>query len=1354
MIDNAQIGYSNNGNDNKNQKIKKLKPNLFNKMKRREIDGINRCITQLKLLNENDKLNINIIEGYLPKEIQYIDKKDRELPIYNLYEKSKYLSQIILYKIINKLNGNIDNLSKKCIMILLDCSLYIKDEKKIFNMLILCALTMALHSLNICYSIGLFGDDKFKIILKQYEEKHSLSNLQLVYECLMLKRYRCNLASVIDFAIDSKLFNNSNESSNKNFYERYPERIIYLITDGLDEKLFLVKEWEKKLNDNNNIGFGFIFNLPNKIKEILNDKIPSFLLDLTNNNIVKEDKYIETFFSEEYSFNINNAKNNENLDNNENQYEYEEYEDKREEEEEEEEEEEDADEIMPDKKDINLLLDMWNKFKSQKIENFRATIINSENDNLDIKTICILSNDFAELICRFNSYNNEEKYNSINDSYFDELIIDDSFFSNNFSFLDEQPYISINNKYNSNIIPINESKENEEFRSYLNENKGKIKNYELNEFEKNFYQSKIYNYFFFEIPKEITLRKSLENIFIPNKASQKVLSTSGSDIDINAFFIHYLSKDPEPLFYLEEKGGYIRKYSLTIIIDSSKSCFNTFNRNHTIETIKYLFRSLQFIEIPCLNVIISTKNIPEILCSHLSSKQVLKKGSDFWSSLMKSLSHSKQNTSLSSCLEISYYLNREREDYTNYIFVLTDGMFNNEEKEKVINYIYKCNQYDIKIFGVGVGFYPYNIKNIFQYIIYSKNPRKLIDSISYFFDRNIKVNKDIMTPLFIENQKDLINIIGNLLYIEKNTLTKLKDELNNNIIIEYCSFDKFNAPTDTRFMKNIFEGLNDPNLQLVKPGTLNGQKVLIVMLWSCKLNPEENKKIDPKYLYESAYINNPIDKRFCVEKAIKSLGGGMKVVINYKDAIDELCSTEKKKCPYYAVWIISGTDKCQLPDENADPNLLDQFMEVIDEYSKKGGSLVLFGESDPLFFQVNLFLKEHEFPTLKGKVKTKLRLCGNHKGMNILKGDETGKLENNKLFNLVGSINYCSISKKNKSNFPLVQRPSLGFNLFEIYEGETISYAEDNTDIFPFNKFAIDSEGGISILYYCGIEGHGDVIVDGGFTKCFLSMTEKGTYRYLQNLAGFTSRTECNFNKLVLPKKMNYTIKEIKAPIKIFKRNIFILDSEKFLDSSSISIVFSRIKDNYSKGDIIFMANTEKYKINITDLEKMKYFEPDLNFDNNKIINEINNFEKGLYNRIYVLDIGEQISENYKFGDLLLLNHNLNNYYNTTHSKCEYSNYNKYSLKEIKKIADKIIDLNSFEKYYIDIRNYLYSSSQHSNDEEENGLKILQTQINKIKYDLKFNSENSYKIKYEILKWRFDCVSADPIPTAADKESE
>ena len=186
--------------------------------------------------------------------------------------------------------------------------MYIKDEKKLFNMFILCAITMALNSLNIYYSIGLFGDEKFKVILKQFEEKHSLSVLQKVYECLMLKRWRSSLPSVLDFAIKSKLFNKKKDPIKERFYEEYPERIIYLITDGLDENLFLVQEWKKKFTENHNIGFGFIFNIPNKVVDILNEKNEKFSLNENKNNNEKENNYIENFFSDDFSLDIKNNK--------------------------------------------------------------------------------------------------------------------------------------------------------------------------------------------------------------------------------------------------------------------------------------------------------------------------------------------------------------------------------------------------------------------------------------------------------------------------------------------------------------------------------------------------------------------------------------------------------------------------------------------------------------------------------------------------------------------------------------------------------------------------------------------------------------------------------------------------------------------------------------------------------------------------------------------------------------------------------------------------------------------------------------------------------------------------------------
>ena len=74
-------------------------------------------------------------------------------------------------------------------------------------------------------------------------------------------------------------------------------------------------------------------------------------------------------------------------------------------------------------------------------------------------------------------------------------------------------------------------------------------------------------------------------------------------------------------------------------------------------------------------------------------------------------------------------------------------------------------------------------------------------------------------------------------------------------------------------------------------------------------------------------------------------------------------------------------------------------MNIIHLYSSQGGSLVLFGESDPLFFQANLYLENHEFPTEFGLEKTFLQLQGNHEGKKILIAEKNGNLYGNSLFN-------------------------------------------------------------------------------------------------------------------------------------------------------------------------------------------------------------------------------------------------------------------------------------------------------------------------------------------------------------------
>ena len=303
--------------------------------------------------------------------------------------------------------------------------------------------------------------------------------------------------------------------------------------------------------------------------------------------------------------------------------------------------------------------------------------------------------------------------------------------------------------------------------------------------------------FFSESSDDIFIRKLIENIFIPNKASQKVLSTTGSEIDINAFFLHYLSNDPEPLFYLEEKGGYLRKYSVSIILDISKSVMNEFNKSHSFSIIKILFKYLKFIDIPYLDVIIATGGSPIILSCGLSAKKILQKDSDFWIALIHSLCNPKEKTYISPCIDIAYYLNLERTDHINFIFILTDGLFNQEENNNILDNISKCIQYDIKVFGIGLGFYPYNINKLFPNVIYTKNPDKLFNAIAYFFDKNIDVNNEKFLPLLRDISYSLENIVSNLVSNHKdNNITQLKEILKSQFVINYQIFDNYNKPLD------------------------------------------------------------------------------------------------------------------------------------------------------------------------------------------------------------------------------------------------------------------------------------------------------------------------------------------------------------------------------------------------------------------------------------------------------------------------------------------------------------------------------------------------------------------------------
>ena len=59
---------------------------------------------------------------------------------------------------------------------------------------LICGLTEGLNAIGIPYSVALISDENFKRIIKKFDTSHNIYELQKIYECYMISRYRTNLA--------------------------------------------------------------------------------------------------------------------------------------------------------------------------------------------------------------------------------------------------------------------------------------------------------------------------------------------------------------------------------------------------------------------------------------------------------------------------------------------------------------------------------------------------------------------------------------------------------------------------------------------------------------------------------------------------------------------------------------------------------------------------------------------------------------------------------------------------------------------------------------------------------------------------------------------------------------------------------------------------------------------------------------------------------------------------------------------------------------------------------------------------------------------------------------------------------
>ena len=249
-----------------------------------------------------------------------------------------------------------------------------------------------------------------------------------------------------------------------------------------------------------------------------------------------------------------------------------------------------------------------------------------------------------------------------------------------------------------------------------------------------------------------------------------------------------------------------------------------------------------------------------------------------------------------------------------------------------------------------------------------------------------------------------------------------------------------------------------PNSEIYKKNILKGQKILMVMI------------------FQKDYDNKTVND------AVSHFGIELVTVNNYYDAKNEITKEENGKCPYYACWTLNS---------NKEQNKTKEFLELLVIFWINGGAVVLLSDNDPFTIETNLFFS---------MISAGFTMDGSYLGKKEIYGDDTGLLQQPALFN----------RKKEIYKFNDIQRQSLSHNLYNIYEGITISSITKNgerqmnvklNDIKPFIPFARDSEGGITSFFkLASNKGEGDLIFDGAWTRIFIDMKKKGTYRYFHNI--------------------------------------------------------------------------------------------------------------------------------------------------------------------------------------------------------------------------------------------------------------
>jgi len=780
--------------------------------------------------------------------------------------------------------------------------------------------------------------------------------------------------------------------------------------------------------------------------------------------------------------------------------------------------------------------------------------------------------------------------------YIEKSNKDDKYFAQNRLLLKKkEENQEINNELSNHKFPDPEFLKQNLSKNYNNRNIGKLE--KIIEFDKKYISS--------------TLNNSLEK----NIASGKILSSTGGNISIKGIKRWVCSGFTDTNIFEKKGGKDKRKYSLSFVIDLSKSVDLIFNYSHTIATIVLILILPSIIENNddiFIDIIINSSTGVKIIDYNVKCNdfQIFEKMNEILNIIIDNFNNA---CCPGTCLYTAYRLLSERREDKK-IFLISDGyIINKYEIDLTFDLINRFENEGIDLIAIGVGSYPKSLSQIFPKFFYSLSFRKLYECLSICLNNSLIIpSEDIKSYLIFTDKIEygkLLNFKNDKAYDEK-----LKKDIENKEIYLYNMFFNNIKFKEVEVTKEVVNPEEEPYLNIFNSIVSDPVRILMVILYlggdKCEGHITKDEQITEEIFNKYA------------GKVLKEKGFSYTLVYNYIDAIKELTEVENGHCKYFETWIFcsdgSGntpkggkkiyySDQSQSVKNEIKVNKEDNekqiipFLETVSAFNKNGGALLLFCDNEPFVLEANLLLNEYlNFEETKNG-KANFKMGGNY--------IRNRSIDSN--IYVEGSRKNCNGKIGTFSNIDFLsspgtkQRYSLRIGIEKFFEGETLSYAKKidvKSNYEPFTPFAYltdQTEEKPFILYYdpkIKEEGpsRGPIVVHGGFTSAFYEFNNEGTGKLVISIACWLIRVEEHFYDKFIKKDFieRYVpaIKQSQSNIifdkwinKLSTYTIFILDvsgSMRNKYNSLVEMTNNIIKSQKEKEDnegvIIFFSDSSK----------------------------------------------------------------------------------------------------------------------------------------------------------------------------------